>query len=113
MIIEVIMNETINQSVNITHEIIKNGGINNLIPFTGSIIIDIYLISLIVSLFITLVNKYFLDQVKIKALKAEMQELRKKQREYMRKRIENKGLYTISQMTEKYDLAIKTINNHI
>ncbi|MCK4669948.1 MAG: sulfatase [Nanoarchaeota archaeon] len=36
-----------------------------------------------------------------------------KQREYMRRRIENKGLYTFSQMIEKYDLAIETVNNHI
>lgn len=36
-----------------------------------------------------------------------------KQRRYMEKRIKNKDLYTISQMIEKYDLAIETISIQI
>lgn len=52
---------------------------------TMSPILDIFLISLAGSLFVTLVNKYLSDQVKIKALREEMKELRKKSKEVMMK----------------------------
>jgi len=55
------------------------------IPFTGSAVIDIFFITLFTSLFITLVNKYLGDQVRIKALRKEMKSLQKEMRATMTK----------------------------
>lgn len=70
-----------NESLNATKEAVENGSeyfMASSLPFTVSPLIDIFIYSLAVSLFITLVNKYMTDQVKIKALRAEMKELQKK-----------------------------------
>ncbi len=79
------MNETLNQSINVTAQAVQDTLIGSIVPFTGSLTADIFLISLVGSLFVTLVNKYLSDQVKIKALRLEMKELRKQQREFMTK----------------------------
>lgn len=55
------------------------------LPFTASPIIDIFLISLVAALFITLVNKYLSDQIKIKALRKEMKQLQKESKKMMTK----------------------------
>lgn len=55
------------------------------LPFTMSPTLDIFLISLLGSLFITLVNKYLSDQIKIKALRKEMKQLQKESRKMMAK----------------------------
>jgi len=74
------MNQTINQTL-----IEQNTLMGFSAPFTSSATMDIYIITLIVALFITLVNKYLTDQVAIKALRAEMKELQKKMRKVMQK----------------------------
>lgn len=76
------MNETINQTINQTIQKIPEL-FGSTLPVTSSPIFDIYLITLMTSLFITLVNKYLSDQTKIRALKEEMKELRKSHREFM------------------------------
>ena len=48
-------------------------------------IIDILIISFITSLYITLINKYFTDQRKMKRIKEETKELQKKIRKFMTK----------------------------
>ncbi|MCA9497072.1 MAG: DUF106 domain-containing protein [Nanoarchaeota archaeon] len=75
------MNNTINQTVADVSQTFM--GIS--FPFTNSPTMDIFLMSLVASLFITLINKYMSDQVKIKALRAEMKELQKKMRSTMTK----------------------------
>lgn len=75
------MNSTINQTV----ADVSQTFIGMTFPFTNSPAMDIFLMSLVASLFITLVNKYMSDQVKIKALRAEMKELQKKMRGMMAK----------------------------
>ncbi len=55
------------------------------LPITTSPIIDIYLISLVGSLFVTIINKQFTDQVKIKALRKDMKDLQKKSKDMMAK----------------------------
>ena len=83
------MNETINQTIS---AVTSSGVPDNVtmwgvsIPFTGSVILDIFLISLIGSLFITIVNKYMSDQVRIKALREEMKELRKQQKKLLKEK---------------------------
>jgi uncharacterized membrane protein (DUF106 family) len=81
------MNESLNNTIynistntNITENLTLFG---QNIPITNSPTIDIFLISLIVSLFVTLVNKYLSDQVKIKALRKEMKSLQKEMRSVM------------------------------
>lgn len=71
------MNESINETLLQTPTTI----LGTSAPFTNSPTIDIFLITLIVAVFINLINKYFTDQVKIRALRAEMKELQKKMRE--------------------------------
>jgi len=55
------------------------------VPISSSPTIDIYLITVLVSLFMTLTNKYLSDQVAIKALRKEMKELQAKMKKVMRK----------------------------
>ena len=55
------------------------------VPLTFSPVLDIFLIALVGSLFVTLINKYLGDQTRIRALKEEMKDLRKKSREAMMK----------------------------
>ncbi len=55
------------------------------VPLTFSPVLDIFLIALVGSLFVTLINKYLGDQTRIRALKEEMKGLRKKSREVMMK----------------------------
>ena len=54
-------------------------------PITNSPVIDIFLITLVVALFTTMLTKYMTDQTKIKALRKEMKSLQKKMRETMQK----------------------------
>lgn len=86
------MNETINETLNQTLNVTGQEALNQsatlfgyTAPFTTSPTLDIYLLTLVVSLFITLTNKYMTDQVKIKALRKEMKDLQKKVREAMTK----------------------------
>ncbi len=80
------MNDTINQTINDTATTIltQNEVAGIMFPLTGSPTMDIFLVTLLVALFTTLVNKKFSDQVKIKALRAEMKELQKKMREHIK-----------------------------
>ena len=74
-----------------TGETLSNGGgyaLDFLVPLTAYPLLDIYLFSLAVALFITLVNKHFTDQEKIRALRAEMKELQKNMREVAAKKPE-------------------------
>ncbi len=79
------MNDTLNQTV----EAVVNETIPTILgmtaPFTSSPTIDIALIAVVGGLFTNLVNKYLSDQVKIKALRAEMKTLQKKVRDMMKK----------------------------
>lgn len=69
-------NETINQSVQFL-------GAN--VPFLGTPVLDIFILTVLTALFTTLVRKYLTDQVSIKALRLEMKQLQKKLREQMKK----------------------------
>lgn len=76
------MNETINETLNkIIPEIPEL--FDSTFSVTFSPVFDIYLITLVTSLFITIVNKYMSDQTKIRALKAEMKIMRKEHRSLM------------------------------
>lgn len=55
------------------------------IPITGYLALDIFFITLFMALFMTLINKYLTDQIKIKALKKEMKDLQKEMRSIMSK----------------------------
>ena len=74
------MNDTINETATTTSTEIA--GIS--IPFTTIPAFDIFLLSLATSAFITIVNKHFTDQAKIKALRKEMKDMQKKLREKMK-----------------------------
>lgn len=56
-------------------------GIN--IPFSGFVLLDIYLITLVVALFTTIITKYMTDQISIKALRKDLKDSQKKMREIM------------------------------
>ena len=76
------MNSTlINQTTNETIKTI----FGHTIPLTGNPTLDIFLVALVASLFVTLINKYFTDQVKIKALRKEMKDLQKELRKHVGK----------------------------
>lgn len=78
------MNTTINQTLN--QSVVEQTQIlGATIPITNSLILDVYLITLLVAVFVTLLNKYMTDQVKIKALRKEMKDLQKKMRAEMTK----------------------------
>lgn len=78
------MNHTINQTINETM-VAQTQVLGVSIPFTTSLILDIYLITLCVAIFVTILNKYLTDQVKIKALRKDMKDLQKKMRSEMTK----------------------------
>ena len=73
------MNETIIETAN---EIIMFMGYT--FPITSSPIIDVYIITIFASLFITLINKHFTDQPLLKRSKEEMKSLQKEMRKVMR-----------------------------
>lgn len=74
------MNESLNQSV-----IQASQFLGQTIPFTGSALFDIYLITLVVAVFTTIVTKYLTDQVSIKALRKDLKDSQKKMREVLKK----------------------------
>lgn len=78
------INETINQTINTTLQNTTTTVLGYSAPFTTSPIMDIFLITVVTSLFVTLVNKYLGDQIKVKALRKEMKTLNKKMREIMK-----------------------------
>lgn len=75
------LNHTINETINQT---IVNAPLllGHTLPITNSLVLDIYLITLLTSLFVTLVNKYLGDQENIKRLRKEMKELQKEIRKH-------------------------------
>jgi uncharacterized membrane protein (DUF106 family) len=79
-----LVNSTINQTANQTTSQIPII-LGSSLPLTFSPVLDIVIISFLVSAFVTLVNKFLGDQTKIKALKEEMKELKKKSRKLMTK----------------------------
>lgn len=54
------------------------------LPLTNSPAVDIFIITIFSSLFVTLINKFFSDQVAIKALRKDMKDLQKKARDAMK-----------------------------
>ena len=72
----IMINET-NQTVQVV--------LGHTLPLTATPTFDIYIITLVVSLFMTLTHKYMSDQIAIKALRAEMKVLQKKMRKVMSK----------------------------
>ena len=74
------MNETLNQSAIQATQFLGHSA-----PFTGFALIDIYLITLIVAVFTTIVTKYLTDQITIKALRKDLKESQKKMREFLKK----------------------------
>ena len=66
------LNMTIQNSTEISTEIVSNTFIGLTTPFTMNPLIDIIIIALIAALFTTILNKYLTDQVAIKALRKEM-----------------------------------------
>ncbi len=74
------MNTTINQTI-----IKKLTFAGQNIPFTTSPTMDIFLMALLAALFLTLVNKYLTDQIRIKALRIEMKELQKNMKKHISK----------------------------
>ncbi len=77
------MNQTINETLSavVTQSTYK--GIS--LPITPYVALDIFIITFIVALFMTIINKYMTDQITIKALRKEMKELQKKFKETMQK----------------------------
>lgn len=84
------LSTTINQSINETINTTVPKILGYSVPITTDPVIDIFIIALLVSLFVTVINKYMGDQKKIKALKIEMKELRTKQKEIMKTKDPNK-----------------------
>lgn len=78
------LNQTINSALNQTTQDIPEI-LGQTVPLTSYVFLDIFLIALVGSLFVTIVNKYLSDQEKIKQLKKEMNDLRKKSREALKK----------------------------
>jgi uncharacterized membrane protein (DUF106 family) len=78
------INETLNQTINQAITNNENSFLSHYIPFTGFPAADIFIITFIVAIFTTIVNKHMTDQVKIKALKKEMKELQKEMREHIK-----------------------------
>ncbi|MFW6285899.1 MAG: hypothetical protein ACOC16_01890 [Nanoarchaeota archaeon] len=77
-----IVNSSINQTINDSiSQVPLFLGISA--PLTMSPLLDILIIAFIGSAFVTIINKYLSDQVKIRALRAEMKDLKKKSRKYM------------------------------
>ncbi len=79
------MNNTISQTLNETANQTIVTILGHSPPFILNPILDIYIITLFTSLFITIINKYMTDQEKIKKLRLEMKDLQKKMREQMAK----------------------------
>lgn len=78
------MNHSINETaVEVVNQTIPYIGLT--VPITGMPWLDIFVVTIFTSLFINLVNKYFTDQVQIRALRQEMKELQKKMRKEMTK----------------------------
>ncbi len=103
-----VINESINQSVSQTILVLGQN-----IPFTGSYTLDIYVITLVASLFITLVNKYLSDQVAIKALKQEMKESQKKMRKIMAKDPKKAQVLQQEHMKKSFEMMKHTMNPKI
>lgn len=74
------MNESLNQTAIQASQFMGVG-----IPFTGYALVDIYLITLIVAVFTTIITKYLTDQITIKALRKDLKDSQKKMREVMKK----------------------------
>lgn len=84
------------------------------IPFTNiSPVLDIYLISLFLSLYITLINKKFTDQIKIKALREEMKQLRLKHKETMLKDMKKAQKIQQEMMQKNLENLKQTMNPKI
>lgn len=80
------MNDTLNETVtNAVNETVVPLILGHSVPISSSPLIDIAMLALVGALFTTLVNKFLSDQVKIKALRAEMKTLQKKVRDMMKK----------------------------
>jgi len=79
------MNETINQTLQSVVDTSAGTLFGHSLPLTSSPTWDIFILTLFTSLFITLVNKFFSDQVAIKALRKEMKTLQKEMRKVMAK----------------------------
>ena len=79
--------EKINQTLNLTvnESLNQTAYLSNFVPFAIHPAVDIFIITLFVSLFTTLINKYMTDQIKIKALRGEMKNLSKKYKDLIRK----------------------------
>ena len=82
-------------------------------PFTNNPIVDIYLVTLVTSLFITLVNKYLSDQVAIKALRLEMKESQKKMRKVMKKDPKKAQKMQQAHMKKSFEMMKHTMNPKI
>lgn len=80
------MNETLNETiVGAVNDTVVPTLLGHTMPILSNPVLDIALIALVGALFTTLVNKFLSDQVKIKALRADMKKLQKKVREMMKK----------------------------
>lgn len=99
------MNHSINETISQTSTVLGYQ-----VPLTNSVILDIYLITLLVALFITLVNKYLTDQVMIKALKKETKSLQKKIREEMKTDPKKAQKLQQKSMKKSIELMKHTIN---
>lgn len=77
------MNQTLNETINQT--VTQNLYLGQNFPITTYPALDIFIITFFVALFITIINKYMTDQVRIKALRKEMKDLQKKFKDTMAK----------------------------
>lgn len=77
------MNQTLNETLNQT--VTQNLYLGQTFPITTYPALDIFIITFFVALFITIINKYMTDQVRIKALREEMKTLQKKFKDTMAK----------------------------
>ena len=104
---------TINETINSTIDLAVNNTATVLgytAPFTSNPIIDIYLITLVTSLFITLVNKYLSDQTAIKALRLEMKESQKEMRAVMKKDPKKAQKMQQAHMKKSFEMMKHTMN---
>lgn len=73
------MNDSINETIIQATEVVVPG-LGVVLPFTGHPTLDMFVITLLTTLFTTLIHKFLSDQIAIKALKKEIKELGKKSR---------------------------------
>lgn len=107
--VENIINSTLQNTTQIVQEVTPTF-IGLPTPFTTSPFLDILIISIIASLFTTMLNKYLTDQVAIKALRAEMKKKQKVMREKLKTNPQEAQKMQVEIMQKNMELMKHSMN---